>query len=234
MKQRLVLLAVLFFSSVAVFAQDVEKGSTKKSVLEKPSRDFVMLQFTYENWVRPDSVKVTGLGRGFNAYICYDFPIAKSNLSFAAGIGIGTSNIYLDNQQIILDDTGAAAQARFVPEQQDYKKYKLTNAYLEAPFELRFFGNKENRNKGFKMAIGLRVGTLVGAHTKGRRAVEGTKIIDKENTKRFLENWRFAGTARIGWGNFTLMGSYNLNNLYKAGSGPQITPYSIGLCISGL
>ncbi|HRO41191.1 MAG TPA: outer membrane beta-barrel protein [Flavipsychrobacter sp.] len=234
MQLRLATLAIFLFSSVLSFAQDVEKSSTKKSVLQKPSRDFVMLQFTYEGWSRPDSVRTTGFGRGFNGYICYDFPIGKSNFSFAAGIGIGTSNIYLDNQQIILTDTGASAQARFVNEQQDYKKYKLTTAYLEAPFEIRFFGNKENRNKGFKMALGLKAGTLVGAHTKGRRGVEGTKLVDKENTRRFMETWRFAGTARIGWGNFTLMGTYNLNNLYKAGLGPQITPYSIGLCISGL
>jgi len=234
MKQRLALMAIFLFSSILVFAQDVEKGGTKKSVLEKPSRDFVMLQFTYEGWSAPDTIKTTGIGRGFNAYICYDFPLAKSNFSFAAGIGIGTSNIYLDNQQIKLDDTGASAQARFVPEEKDYKKYKLTTAYLEAPFELRYFGNKENRNKGFKAAIGLRVGTLVGAHTKGRTTIEGTKINEKENSKRFMENWRFAGTVRIGWGNFTLLGTYNLNNLYKANSGPQITPYSIGLCISGL
>lgn len=234
MQQRLALLAIFLFTSVFSLAQDVEKSGTKKSVLQKPSRDFVMLQFTYEGWARPDSIKTTGFGRGFNGYICYDFPIGKSNFSFAAGIGIGTSNIYLDNQQIMLTDTGASAQARFVAEQEDYKKYKLTTAYLEAPFELRFFGNKENRNKGFKMALGMRVGTLVGAHTKGRRAVDGTKFIDKENSRRFLENWRFSGTARIGWGNFSLMGTYNLNSLYKAGSGPQITPYSIGLCISGL
>jgi len=228
------MMAIFLFSSVMAFAQDIEKGSTKKSVLEKPSRDFVMLQFTYEGWSAPDSIKTTGFGRGFNAYICYDFPIAKSNFSFAAGIGIGTANVYLDNQEIVITDTGASAQARFIGEQTDYKKYKLTTAYLEAPFELRFFGNKENRNKGFKAALGLRVGTLVGAHTKGRTSVEGTKITEKENAKRFMENWRFSATARIGWGNFTLLGTYNLNNLYKAGSGPQITPYSIGLCISGL
>lgn len=234
MQQRLAFLAVLLFASVLVKAQDVEKTHTKKTGIEKPSRDFVMLQFTYENWVHPDSVKVTGLGRGFNAYLCYDFPLGESNFSFAAGVGVGTSNIYLDNQQIILTDTGTSAQARFVPEQKDYKKFKLTTAYLEAPFELRFFGNKENRNRGFKAAVGFRAGTLIGAHTKGRTSVEGTKIVEKENTKRFLENWRFAGTARIGWGNFTLMGSYNLNNLFKAGAGPEITPYSIGLCISGL
>ncbi len=237
MHQRLALLAVFLVSSFQMWAQDVDRsGSTEKSSISKPSRDFVMLQFTYEGWTNtPDSINTTGLGRGFNGYICYDWPLGKSNFSFAAGVGIGTSNIYFGDQQIILTDTGAlGTEARFIPEQHPYKKFKLTTAYLEAPFELRFFGNKENRNRGFKAALGLRVGTLVGAHTKSRRDVEGVKVVEKVNTKRYLENWRFAGTVRLGWGNFTLLGTYNLNQLFRAGMGPEVTPYSVGLCISGL
>ena len=234
MQLRLALLAIFLCSSILLSAQDVEKSTNTTSAIQKASRDFVMLQFTYDAWRKPDSVRTTGFGRGFNAYVCYDFPLGKSNFSFAAGIGIGTSNIYFNNQELILTDTGAGSQARFVTERQDYKKFKLTTAYLEAPFEIRYFGNKDNRNKGFKSAIGLRIGTLVGAHTKGRRNVEGTKVIDKLNTKRFMENWRLAATARIGWGNFTIFGAYNLNTVFKVGAGPEVTPYSIGLCISGL
>ena len=237
MHKRFALLAALFcLGTSSLLAQDVEKKPERKSAIEKASRDFVMLQFTYENWLNtPDSVKTGGLGRGFNAYVCYDWPLGNSNFSFAGGLGIGTSNIYLSNQEIVLNDTGSlGSQARFIPETRDYKKYKLTTAYLEAPFELRFYGNKNNRNKGFKAAAGLRVGTLIGAHTKGRYTVEGAKIVEKQNTKRYLENWRFAGTLRLGYGNFTLLGTYNLNTLFKSGMGPEITPYSIGLCISGL
>lgn len=231
-KRFALLTAAVLVPYMSLWAQDVEKGSSKpKTQIEKPSRDFVMLQFTYEGWVKPDSINTTGIGRGFNAYICYDFPIKKSNFSFAAGLGIGTSNIYLNNQEIVTTDT-ALDQAAFIKETQDYKKYKLTTAYLEAPFELRYFGNKENRNKGFKAAIGLRVGTMIGAHTKSKN--NDTKLIEKNVTKQYLETWRVAGTVRIGWGNFTVMGTYNLVNLYKENVGPVITPYSIGICLTGL
>src|SRR5687768_1271861 len=132
MHQRLLFLAIFLFPSLSLFAQDVEKSETKTSTISKPSRDFFMLQFTYEGWMNtPDSVKTTGFGRGFNAYLCYDWPIGKSNFSFAAGIGIGTSNIFFDNQQMVTTDT--FDQVRFIPELQDYKKFKLTTAYLEAP-----------------------------------------------------------------------------------------------------
>lgn len=236
MQQRLALLAFFMCSFLFTKAQEVEKKAGKVSGIEKPSRDFFMLQFTYENWNnRPDSIRVTGLGRGVNAYICYDWPIAKSRFSFAAGLGVSVANIYLNNQEIALTDTGVlGAQARFIPAQHDYKRYKLVTTYLEAPFELRYFGNKQNRNRGFKAAVGLRAGTIVGAHTKARRSVEGTKIAEKTNTRRYMETWRFAGTARLGWGNFSLFGAYSLNNLFKNGSGPEVTPISIGICFTGL
>lgn len=221
--------------STTVSAQDVVKDDMKseKTNVSKPSRDFLMLQLMYDGWLNaPDSIKTKGFGRSVNGYICYDFPIKKSHFSFAAGIGIGTTNIYLNNQEIVLTDNDTNAQARFIPETRNYRKYKLNAAYLEAPFELRFFGNKENRNKGFKAAVGMRVGTLMGAHTKGRE--DGTKINYQVNTKRFMETWRFAGTVRLGYGNFTLMGTYNLTNLYKENQGPPLTPFSLGLCITGL
>src|SRR5690606_9306855 len=108
-------------------------------------------------------------------------------------------------------------RVEFINELKDYKRYKLTTAYLEAPFELRFFGNRENRNKGFKAAIGLRVGTLLSAHTKGR--INNTKISEKVIRKDHLDPWRFAGTVRVGWGNFCVFGTYGLNNLYRVNQG---------------
>lgn len=241
MRKSLTLLAIALIAAAAPsLAQTTATtmSSTAGNIPEtaKPARDNIMIQLTYEGWSKvPDTVKVGGFGRGFNAYLMYDFPIKKSNFSFAAGIGIGTSNIYFKDQQLSFTDTGALGKGvRFLPESLDYKKYKLTMAYLEAPFELRYFGNTLNRNKGFKAAIGLRVGTLIGAHTKDRRSVDGTRVVDKLSTKRFLESWRYAGTLRLGYGNFTLFGSYNLNTLFKEGNGPGVVPYSIGLCITGL
>jgi hypothetical protein len=240
MHVRALLLSFLLLASVGGKAQEPTGPSgteeKKMKVISKPSRDFLMFQITYEGWAgKPDSIKSSGFNRGFNAYLCYDFPISKSHFSFAAGVGVGTANIYFQDQRVSVSDTGAAAsQIRFLPEDYDYKRFKLTSAYLEAPFELRYFGNKENRNKGFKAAIGLRVGTLINAHTKGRRSVDGAKLVEKDNTRRYFETYRFAGTVRLGFGNFTLLGTYNINTLFKTGLGPEITPYSIGLCITGL
>ena len=143
----------------SLFAQDDTKmntGVVPPPAIVKPSRDFLMLQFNYINWIsKPDTVKSKAFGWGFNGALCYDFPIKKTNLSFAAGLGVNVSSVYLTGQQIMNTDTAAATAgaARFVSDTGKYKRYKFVTAYLQAPFELRYFSNMNNRNKGFKAAI---------------------------------------------------------------------------------
>ncbi|WP_162902923.1 outer membrane beta-barrel protein [Taibaiella koreensis] len=241
MKKIAGLLAFTLAFSLGAQAQesttDNQSEPAKKKSVIKPSRDFLMLQLSYDNWAQtPENVKIGGIGRGFNAYLCYDFPISKSNFSFAAGLGIGTNNIYFDDQRLVMNTASSTAVFQNVDTNgvDNYKKSKLNTTYLEAPFELRFFGNKDNRNRGFKMAIGMKVGLLVGAHTKEKHNVGGTYVVEKVNTKRYFETWRFTPTARIGWGNFSIFGTYSLSQLFKAGAGPEVYPYSIGICITGL
>ncbi len=202
----------------------------------KPARDFVMLQFNYYNWLtKPDSVKTKPFGYSFNSYICYDFPIKKSNFSFATGVGVNVNVTYLDQLQLAVSDTGAKGNAaRFVADTSHFTRYKFVTTYLTAPFEIRYFSNMQNRNKGFKAAAGLQIGTLLGAHTKAVETVGGTKEILKLDTKRYLSPWSFAAIARVGYGNITLFGAYNLTNVFKENSGPPITPITLGICLTGL
>ena len=239
MRKILALLAILMIPSSLLLAQDDKMNSNATPPpIVKPSRDFLMLQFNYVNWIKkPDSVKTKPFGYSFNGFLCYDFPIKKSKLSFAAGLGVNVSVVYLDLQRIATSDTGAlGTQARFIPDPVDtaFKRYKFVTTYLTAPFELRYFSNNLNRNKGFKAAIGMQIGTLLGAHTKALTSVENTNIKYKEDTKRYVSPWNFAATARVGWGNFSLFASYNLTTVFKQNEGPAITPASIGICLTGL
>jgi len=214
-------------------ADSVVHLSTTPPKISKPARDFLMLQLGYNNWIqKPDSVKTKSVGYVFNAYACYDFPIKKTKLSFAAGLGINTQVVYLDQQIIRNNDT--MNYATVVADTSHYKRYKFVTTYLTAPFELRYFSNLDNRNKGFKAALGMQIGTLLGAHTKAVTTFDGTKAIVKDNTKRYLSPWNFAATARVGWGNFAVFGSYNLTNVFRQAEGPTVTPFSAGITLTGL
>jgi len=225
-------------SSGILQAQDADKGTTNSApLISKPSRDFVMLQFGYNTWLnKPDSVHLKSFGYSFGGFLCYDFPINKSNFSFATGIGVKVNVVYLDQQLLLTTDTSSRGlyNVRIAPDTVGYKRDKFVTTYLTAPFELRYFSNNQNRNKGFKAAAGLQIGTLLGADDKGVHSVGGTTVKDKINTKRFMTSWDFAAIARIGWGNVALYASYNLTPVFKANEGPQVTPFTAGIVLTGL
>ncbi len=237
MQRIIAILAFLLVPSYVLLAQDgtdkMNSGAVPPAI-SKPARDFVMLKFGYNNWIqKPDSVKNKTFNYTVGANLCYDFPIKKSKFSFAVGLGILTSVNYLDQQVLRSADTAVQA-AQFLADTTHYKRYKFVTAYVQAPFELRYFSNTVNRNKGFKAAAGLEIGTLLGAHTKGLTSEDGANAKFKIDTKRFVSPWNFAATARVGWGNFAIFASYNLTTVFKENEGPPITPASVGICLTGL
>src|SRR6185312_9753487 len=104
MQKVLAALAFLLVPSSMLFAQDatekMNSGATPPPVV-KPARDFLMVRFTYDNWIqKPDSVHTKTFNYGVSVNLCYDFPIKKTHLSFATGLGINTATTYL-NEEVI-------------------------------------------------------------------------------------------------------------------------------------
>ena len=218
------------------------KKDWKKIDLSNRSNDHFMVQFGLDNWAGTnDSTKPSGFSRFFNAYIMLDKPF-KTNpkMSVGLGIGVGSSNIFFNKRYVDVRATSTALPFRNVDSVNHFKKFKLTTVYLEAPVELRYSSNPEDVNKSFKVAIGVKVGTLLAAYTKGKTLQDknGNTInayIEKESDKKYFNSTRLAATARIGYGILSLYGAYQITSFLKDIAGPTgIRPYSIGLCISGL
>ena len=120
-----------------------------------------------------------------------------------------------------------------------FKKYKVATTFAEVPIELRYTLDPLNEKKSWKFAVGVKVGTMINAHTKGKTLENKNNTVinsftEKQNKKTFFNGTRIAATARVGIGNFSLFGAYSITSLLKDGAGPTIRPYQIGLCISGL
>jgi hypothetical protein len=238
--KKLVVTVFAVFSLISVFCQS--KNNKTKDLLNR-SGDHVMVQLATDHWSgTPDSIssRMKALGRGANIYVMFNKPF-KSNhkLSLAFGVGIGTSNIYFKKMGVDIASSSTKLPFANLDSADRFKKYKLTTAFLEIPLEFRYTANPDNERKSLKFAIGIKAGTLLNAHTKGKNlenkngnAVSShtAKIIDKS----FFNTTRFAATARIGYGNFSLFGSYQINNVFKDGVAPEIKPFQIGLCVSGL
>ena len=219
-----------------------KKKQWNKVDLSNRSNDHFMIQYGFDNWAGTnDSTKPSGFSRFFNAYIMLDKPF-KTNpkMSVALGIGVGSSNIFFDKRYVDVKATSTTLQFKRVDSLNHFKKFKLTTIFLEAPIELRYASNPENSNSSFKVALGVKVGTMLTAYTKGKTLQDknGNTInpyIQKESSKRYFNTTRLAATARIGYGIFSLYGAYQITSFLKDVAGPtEIRPYSIGLAISGL
>lgn len=239
------------FVLLAVITAQAQTDTTIKVTPPKPARhnidlsnragDHFMIQVGVDNWAsKPDSIHTKGFSRSLNMYLMFDFPF-KTNPQFsvAIGAGIGSSNIYFDKMAVDVAGTTQTLRFRNLADTNHFKKYKLVTAYLEAPVELRFTADPSNYGKSFKVALGAKIGTLLNVHTKGKtlqNKAGGTlnSYIAKENSKRYFNGNRLCVTGRIGYGSFSIFGSYQVNAFIKEGVGPDIKPYSIGLAISGL
>jgi hypothetical protein len=220
--------------SYGIFAQDNPAStmvSAKAKKAAQHSKDFLVVELGY--------VGLTGTGAGnldtkfnrtLNVALMYDIPLTGSNFSLAPGLGIGNDNYIFNN--MTLDITNTTAPSRTATDA--YKKSKLATTYLEIPLELRFRQVPDNANKGFKAALGLKVGYLLNAHTRTVGNLTGFKVIEKESSKYWFNTFRFAGTARIGYGNWALFGTYALNGLFKDNNTYAVNAYSFGISVSGL
>ncbi len=238
MKKIIGLSTLALLSYFSLQAQSTTNTSTQEtSEIAKPSRDFVLLQLGYNGWNQASGtdIDLKGFSRSFAGYLCYDFLLGKketSNFSFAIGVGVSSSNFQLKNTKAELNIS--SPEILFNAFDSTYKRSKLNVTYLEAPLEIRYFSNKINRNKGFKFAAGVRVGYLVNTNSKIKHLVGNNWVTTKESSKRYTQTWKFAPTVRVGWGNFSVFGSYNLTSVFKDANGPELYPYQIGIAITGL
>jgi hypothetical protein len=199
------------------------------------------LQLGYTTWQnKPDSVNTSGLPRSFNLYLMLDFPFKTNpHWSVAIGPGIATDNIYFSKTNVGIINNTPTLRFQNVSDTSHFKKYKLSTAYLEAPVELRYRFNPDEDRKSVKIAIGVKVGTLLNAHVKGKNLQDknGNSLNNytmKENSKRFFNQNRLSLMGRVGIGHYSLFASYAVTPLFKEGLGPQVRPLTIGLTLSGL
>jgi hypothetical protein len=221
-----------------------KKTDWSKVNLGNRANDHFMIEFGYDGWAgTPDTINISGFSRHFNFYVMYDLPFKTApRLSVAAGVGMGTSSIFFDNTSIdIAGKNGNKISFTDVSKANHFKKYKINNSWIEVPVELRFVTDPLHTGRSFKVALGVKIGTMIDAHTKGKNletaegnSLYGTKYIEKEKSKTFFNSTRFAGTMRVGYGPFTVYGAYQINKLFKDVVGPDVHPFSIGLCLSGL
>jgi hypothetical protein len=241
--RKLIVILITLAATVPAFSQTTTPKTKNKFNLGNRSGDHFMIQSSWDHWFgEADSVhdRQTGFCRGLNAYLMLDFPF-KGNQRFSAALGFGVSTSSMFFDKTIIDIAAHSPELPFiaVDTADHFKKYKLATAYLEVPLELRFTANPEKPGKTFKVALGIKGGLLINAHTKGKTLQNNKGITvgdytQKISTKNYFNSSKFAGTFRIGYGYFSLFAAYNLTTIFKNDVTPDTRLFQTGLTISGL
>ena len=200
-----------------------------------------------------DTLKTNWFGsNAINAYYLYEMKLGKSGqFTFNPGIGVGVDKLKFKDDRGIFSTIDASTGARSTvilpvasvfPDANDFKKSKLAMTYIDVPLELRFHSNPDDRDRSFKVAVGVRVGFLVNQKTKFKyTSVEDTegdsqKIKLKHIQDYDINKFRYGTTVRIGIGAFNLFYYHNFSQLFKGANGPdgtKVSNYSLGLTLSG-
>lgn len=235
-------LLFIVFALVTVSAANAQEKKKIGGFMNRTG-DHLMLQLTSDYWMgTPDSIdrRINGFARGANVYVLLDQRFKSApQWSVAFGVGVGTSNMYFKNTVVDIKSKTNKLPFNNVDSVNHFKKYKLATAYLEIPLELRFTVDPVNEMKSIKFAVGVKIGTLLNVHTKGKTLLDknGATLNNytaKETGKGFFNSTRMMATARIGYGNFSLFGGYQINNIFKDGVAADVKLVQIGLNFSGL
>lgn len=194
---------------------------------------------------RPEDLN-TGFFQSKTANIYYQYPIhlgENSGITFNPGIGLGMDKLGFKRDSTLTNNPSLGnSSSQFTGIKTLYGQditvntNKLAINYVEIPLEFRYHLNKTDYDKGFRIAIGGKVGILYDSHTKVE-IKDADGMITKVKTKQDygLNPIRYGVYSRVGLAGFNLWGYYGLNEVFKEGKGPfgtEATQFSFGVSIA--
>jgi hypothetical protein len=208
-----------------------------------PRKEMVLINLNFDSWIgHPSTISPKWFAsRGVDVAVLYDYVLAKSNFSLAAGVGFNSHNIHMEGFPIEYAIQSGGSYTKLDTDFFDGKKItvnKLSTNFIDIPFEVRFRSNPHKNWKRIAASIGFKIGWLVQSHTKTKTDedlyYQGINFGRKSKTYDIanLTKFRYGLSARVGYANFYLSFFYSLTPLFVEGRGTEATPISIGIGVS--
>jgi hypothetical protein len=217
-----------------------DEGDDKKSMRKSRFRGhWAGIDFGFNNYVTSDrsmvlpsdidymnlhSSKSTAFNMNFSQL---SLGIGR-HFGFVTGLGFNWNNYKFSGNNNIQEGTDGVIE--MLDPGTSLEKTKLTTLYLDLPvlFEIQIPVNNNHLN----FAAGPIGGLKLASHTK-MKFQDGQKI--KDNGDFSLNMLRYGLTARVGYENFQIYGTYYKTPLFKTGKGPgahDLYPFEIGIAFT--
>ncbi|HLT06270.1 MAG TPA: porin family protein [Cyclobacteriaceae bacterium] len=241
--KRIILIIFTVLLSLNLHAQEAEKPGINGRPNIKGDLFFDVGFNVLNN--RPEDLN-TGFFASKTANFYYQYPIhlgENSGITFNPGIGLGMDKLAFSRDSTLVTNPAiGAGSSQFVGVETLYGQNltintnKLALNYIDIPLEFRYHANKTNYDKGFRFALGGKVGVLYNAHTK-------VEVTDANGLTRKIKTSQDFGSspvrygiyARVGLPGFNLWSYYGLNKVFENGKGPfgtEATQFNFGLSVA--
>src|SRR5688572_9678818 len=216
--------ALVFFLGIScrLFAQTetVKKVSRRPDI---PGTFALEFGFNFDSGA-PEQFSLGFRGAStFNLYYQYELRILKSNFSFVPGIGLSLERFGFNNEYTLDHDPADPRSIVMIPPGESIypntKKSQLITNYIDVPLELRFSTNPDDPARSFKISFGGRIGYMFDSFSKIKYKEDGQVKKFKNKDDWNLTKFRYGLSARIGVGNFSIFGYYNLSPLFEEDKG---------------
>ncbi len=173
----------------------------------------------------------------------YDFAIGSKGFTFTPGFGLGLERYAFDNQTTLTSTTTGGVRAISVTPLNtiyttatSFGKSKLGLGYIDIPVEFRYYTSGNDYGRGFRVALGGKVGLLYSSFTKVKLedALADNRTV-KDRQDLGINRVRYGIQGRVGFGGFSLFGYYELSKKFDVPplGGANTQTLTIGISLTG-
>ena len=192
----------------------------------------------------PDNILTnTFQSKTVNITYFYDLPFGDSKFTFTPGIGLGLEKFSIKNNYSLessINNGALEVDAVLLSDNLtnvfEYHRSKFAANYLDIPLEFRYYSRKNQYSRGFRAAIGGKVGVLYSSFTKYKyEDTLGDKHMVKNRADYGLNKFRYGVQARVGFGGFSLFGYYELSDKFDTPppGGEKTSNMTFGIALTG-
>jgi hypothetical protein len=155
--------------------------------------------------------------------------IYKNYINLGTGIGATWYHYNFRKSYSLIPD---APYASATLDSIKYVKNRLNMCYVNVPLFLEFNTNNKDGDHSFHFAAGMQFGyNIFNNKLKQKYELNGRTFKNKIKNDFNVNPFRYDIIARVGYGDFTIFGTYSLSTLFEKGKGPVVYPFAAGISL---
>jgi hypothetical protein len=153
----------------------------------------------------------------------------RSNLGLVTGAGWTINNYRLDSKNILTRDNDG--QTTYRVSERNVEKNKLVTSFITLPVLLELQLPSHNNRKEFFISAGVYGSLRMGSHTKVVFNDTGNREKSKWREDLNLNGFKYGAMVRTGYKCIKIYAKCDLSQMFEAGRGPELYPWTIGVTL---